>query len=219
MHFHLPKPLHGWRAFAGEVGIIVVGVLIALAAEQLVEAWRWHQRVAVVRKSIMDELTNNRARWEVDVAEIRCALSEIDGLVSWARTGGAADPPSTSAIRSANLFSMHSANWGLAANSQTLDHFPMREQLAFAALYAGLSNRDVDIQKVADLSDRVHTLVPLASDPAGRRELRETLGDLRSEIGSLTDNEDYMERHFDALSVKADPSDFGADLKTAICAT
>jgi hypothetical protein len=28
MHFHLPKPLHGWRAFAGEVGIIVVGVLI-----------------------------------------------------------------------------------------------------------------------------------------------------------------------------------------------
>jgi hypothetical protein len=30
MHVHLPKPLHGWRAFAGEVGIIVLGVLIAL---------------------------------------------------------------------------------------------------------------------------------------------------------------------------------------------
>ncbi len=26
MHFHLPKPLHGWREFVGEVGIIVVGV-------------------------------------------------------------------------------------------------------------------------------------------------------------------------------------------------
>lgn len=37
MHLHLPKPLHGWRAFAGEVGIIVLGVLIALGAEQLVE--------------------------------------------------------------------------------------------------------------------------------------------------------------------------------------
>ena len=33
MHIHLPKPLHGWRAFLGEVGIIVLGVLIALAAE------------------------------------------------------------------------------------------------------------------------------------------------------------------------------------------
>jgi len=38
MHFHLPKPLHGWRAFAGEVGIIVLGVLIALGAEQVVES-------------------------------------------------------------------------------------------------------------------------------------------------------------------------------------
>jgi hypothetical protein len=37
MHFHLPKPLHGWRAFAGEVGIIVIGVLIALSAERFAE--------------------------------------------------------------------------------------------------------------------------------------------------------------------------------------
>jgi hypothetical protein len=42
MHFHLPKPLHGWREFAGEVGIIVLGVLIALGAESVVE--RTHQR-------------------------------------------------------------------------------------------------------------------------------------------------------------------------------
>jgi hypothetical protein len=24
-HFHVPKPLHGWREFIGEVGIIVIG--------------------------------------------------------------------------------------------------------------------------------------------------------------------------------------------------
>ena len=44
MHVHLPKPLHGWRAFVGEVGIIVIGVLIALAAEQVAEDWRWHRK-------------------------------------------------------------------------------------------------------------------------------------------------------------------------------
>lgn len=37
MHVRLPKPLHGWRAFLGEVGIIVLGVLIALGAGQVVE--------------------------------------------------------------------------------------------------------------------------------------------------------------------------------------
>ena len=30
MRFAVPTPLHGWRAFWGEVGIIVIGVLIAL---------------------------------------------------------------------------------------------------------------------------------------------------------------------------------------------
>jgi hypothetical protein len=45
MHFHLPKPLHGWREFAGEVGIIVIGVLIALGAESLLEDWRWNDQV------------------------------------------------------------------------------------------------------------------------------------------------------------------------------
>lgn len=37
MKIKLPKPLHGWREFFGEVGIIVLGVLIALGAQQLVE--------------------------------------------------------------------------------------------------------------------------------------------------------------------------------------
>jgi hypothetical protein len=37
MHIRLPKPLHGWRAFAGEVGIIVLGVLIAIGFGQVVE--------------------------------------------------------------------------------------------------------------------------------------------------------------------------------------
>jgi hypothetical protein len=43
MEVHLPKPLHGWREFVGEVGIIVLGVLIALGAEQVAEYL--HQRL------------------------------------------------------------------------------------------------------------------------------------------------------------------------------
>src|SRR6059058_780500 len=56
MHFHLPKPLHGWRAFAGEVGIIVVGVLIALAAEQVVETIHWRHKASKADASLREEL-------------------------------------------------------------------------------------------------------------------------------------------------------------------
>lgn len=59
MHVHLPKPLHGWREFAGEVGIIVLGVLIALAAEQLVENLHWHQKVRRAEDAMRLELAQD----------------------------------------------------------------------------------------------------------------------------------------------------------------
>ncbi len=43
MDFHLPKPRDGWRVFVGEVGVIVIGVMIALVAQQFAENWQWRQ--------------------------------------------------------------------------------------------------------------------------------------------------------------------------------
>ncbi len=57
MHIHLPKPLHGWREFVGEVGVIVIGVLIALGAEQVVERARWAREVRDARAAIHREMT------------------------------------------------------------------------------------------------------------------------------------------------------------------
>jgi len=72
MHFHLPKPLHGWRELAGEVGIIVVGVLIALAAEQLVEEWTWHRKAEAARASIMHELALDAGVFDERAINAKC---------------------------------------------------------------------------------------------------------------------------------------------------
>jgi hypothetical protein len=56
MHFHLPKPIHGWRAFVGEVAIIVLGVLIALGAEQAVHSIEWREKVAAAIADMDNEL-------------------------------------------------------------------------------------------------------------------------------------------------------------------
>jgi len=125
MHFHLPKPLHGWRELLGEVGIIVIGVLIALGAEQVVDDIRWHQKVAVVRNSLMEELGNDRGRWQADMAEVPCLLDNIGKLDRWARSGGSDNVTAASGeLSNGGFFWMHSANWQLATASQTLDHFP-----------------------------------------------------------------------------------------------
>jgi len=56
MHVQLPKPLHGWRVFFGEVGVIVLGVLIALGAQQLAENWDWRQKVEAAVTDMNNEL-------------------------------------------------------------------------------------------------------------------------------------------------------------------
>ena len=219
MHFHLPKPLHGWREFAGEVGIIVIGVLIALGAEQVVEDWHWHQKVDVVRQSLTGELANDRARWESNMSYVPCARREIAALDRWAgnaRTNGPA-PPAPVTFRSL-FWWMHSANWNLAIGSGTLDHFPMRDQLGFAAMYDGIVHRQADIESASDLSGQAEGLVSLATDAEGRRDLRKVLGTLTAKINGLAGNDGYMKSHFDALGVKPDRSDIAADdLKAPQC--
>ena len=46
-----PNPIHGWRDFVKEVGIIVLGVLIALSAEQVVQALDWGHKTRLAENS------------------------------------------------------------------------------------------------------------------------------------------------------------------------
>src|SRR5689334_10434977 len=73
MHFHLPKPLHGWRAFIGEVGIIVLGVLIALAFGQAVEWLHWQAKVREAEAAIGRDLALTSDIASERVAVARCS--------------------------------------------------------------------------------------------------------------------------------------------------
>jgi type II secretory pathway pseudopilin PulG len=84
MHVHLPKPLHGWRALAGEVGIIVVGVLIALAAEQTVQAVHERSIAREARNNVIAEIEQDmdvfRRRAQIQPCIDR-RLDEIEQLI------------------------------------------------------------------------------------------------------------------------------------------
>ena len=213
MHIHKPKAAHSLREFMSEISVIVVGVLIALALEQAVEAWRWHEKVEVVRASITAELGNDRARWEANIRGIPCALGVVDRLDRWASDGSlTASRPDNSKLRDLlSLYWMHSTNWNLATASQALDHFPVKEQLALASLYDGIVHREVDLERETELTERAQTLVPLANDAEHRRDLRAVLGNIRSNLGVVMDEDAYMKRHFNVVGVKADRSDFESD--------
>src|SRR5206468_10990404 len=92
MHFHLPKPLHGWRAFVGEVGIIVVGVLIALAAEQFVQMLHWCSQARDFREAVDREAALNLGSFAFNQMQRKCTwrrLNELRHVLEDSRNGQA----------------------------------------------------------------------------------------------------------------------------------
>ena len=90
MRFRLPRPMHGWRAFAGEVGVIVLGVLIALGAQQLVEAWQWNGEVKDFRESVENELGRNLGIYQSSMESRPCVtrrLAELERFMSDSQAG------------------------------------------------------------------------------------------------------------------------------------
>lgn len=102
MHVHKPKPFHGWGEFLKEYGIIVLGVLTALALEQAVETLR--HREIVSRGE--DALRDNFARFvkfkaiadqeapcmAARAAEIRAILDEAGRTRRLGRVGEIPQP-------------------------------------------------------------------------------------------------------------------------------
>ena len=91
MHIHLPKPLHGWREFFSEVGIIVIGVLIALGAEQIVAELHDRSMTAETRAAIRAEIGTDLAALVRRQKYESCVERRLDDirnlLAQWGETG------------------------------------------------------------------------------------------------------------------------------------
>jgi hypothetical protein len=88
MEIHRPKPVHGWRELLAEIGIIVIGVLIALSAEQLAEWIHWRHKVAELRASMTVELAEDDGpQAYYRLATRKCADDRLDEIQHAAEAG------------------------------------------------------------------------------------------------------------------------------------
>jgi hypothetical protein len=88
MHIHLPKPLHGWRELFGEVGIIVLGVLIALGLEQIAETIHERREAAEARENVRSEAAFDLQSINDRIAVESCIDRRIDELATILRASG-----------------------------------------------------------------------------------------------------------------------------------
>jgi hypothetical protein len=141
MHVHLPKPLHGWRAFVGEVGIIVLGVLIALGAEQLVQNRHEQAEARDADRAIRGELEQNLAklhsRWENRSCVAR-RLDELQALIDSADAGGAIRTPNW--VGRPHFWTMQMARWQASSQAGRAALLPPDDLALYGDMYSYMAN-------------------------------------------------------------------------------
>jgi len=136
MRVQVPKPLHGWREFAGEVGIIVLGVVIALALGQAVQAWQWHEDVKTARTSIQREMAFDLAFFADRLRIAKCVdrhLADAEQRIEAVATSGETPPNNANLESPGRLILVGDYEAQEAADN--LIHFPPAELSALGVFY------------------------------------------------------------------------------------
>src|SRR3954451_15928664 len=146
MRVHLPKPLHGWREFLGEVGIIVIGVLIALGAEQLIQTVRSQREVAQFRSAVDLELATTLAAYRYRIDQEPCVKRRLGELRRWLEPSRAGTTLARAGeIGRPSLYSFLTSVWK-SSSPNVMNNLSLVTRERYAGLYdfAGLVDGQLD---------------------------------------------------------------------------
>jgi hypothetical protein len=83
-----PKPWHDWRENVREVAIVIVGVLIALLAQEVVQGWEWKHKVDVAKAAMREELLSDDGPQIYQRAVMHpCVIARLDAIRAAVETG------------------------------------------------------------------------------------------------------------------------------------
>jgi len=183
MHFHLPKPLHGWREFAGEVGIIVVGVLIALGAEQIAENFHKRAELRDAEQAMTSELRDDDLPQAVTRTAIyNCYSAQLDSVENAVASGDRAKVQNSANAYNPVFRSWDNEAWKAALASQVLVHSGSQRMIDWSTPYILIELLSQDAKEEADELPQLHVRLsgdgPIAESE--RQHLFEVIADLRA---------------------------------------
>lgn len=182
MKIQLPKPLHGWRKFFGEVGIIVLGVLIALSAQQLVENVHSGIEMRRAEAAMRLELSeNNGPQAYARVLIANCLDQQIARIHNQADTAPAEQLRKWTADYSPPLRTWDSEAWHVVVASNTGTDMGPDRLVAWSSPYRTMPALSDWNAREAQLVIDLREALPPASAPTASdlQELRKIAGQLR----------------------------------------
>jgi hypothetical protein len=179
LEIHKPKPWRGWREFLKEVGIIVLGVLIALGAEQAVEWLHRQQEVVEAREALKEEMTRDVTWMQINVEETPCLQARLDKVAGW--INGGPRPP----FDAGSLANLESSTWDEARTS-AVPHMPLKDRIAYDQFYAWVADRrEVNANKRATFAVLVRYSGYLQVPAVVRRQALEDVAAAKAQTNVL----------------------------------
>lgn len=139
---HKIKPPKNWREFLKEYGIIVLGVLTALGAEQAVEAIHHRSEIHEAREALNGEMGHNLTSLQQTLDQRPCALARLAEVERWRTSMQQGRPLQLKApISLPPVIIFSSAIWKVTT-ADAVSRMPLEERSTYAKLYTGVENND-----------------------------------------------------------------------------
>ena len=210
MEIHKPKPIHSWRELLTEIGVVVIGVSIALAAEQTVEYFHWRAQVTEAREIIANELAGNIAQATARLRTATCVEHRLDELGAIldgsAKTGNL---PAVGEIGIPPRGIWRNGSWESVVASQTATHFPRQQLADITDTYKRIArNEDFSVQEIGAWNSLYAMVGPgRRLDPASEARLRDALSQARSINRLMAVLSGQMLDRVNALGLSFSPED------------
>jgi hypothetical protein len=136
LEIHKPKPALSWRELVSEVGVIVIGIVIALSGEQIVEAIHWNHKVEGAEQDLRKELGDSLS-YAVEQQQMhRCVSDYLDVLQNAILRN---DSDTIKKLHEIGIpldaHPWRSSSWTAALNGQVADHLPHDKVAAYSVAF------------------------------------------------------------------------------------
>ena len=183
------SPSMGWRAFWSEIVIVVLGVAIALAANESVQDWNWRNKVKDAEVRLRYDI-NWAFLWEAEkYVSVPCVDAQLAAMSRNVLESGDTLKPQPIITQNNGLQSVlrlpnrpyRFPTWDALVADGTATHFTPQRQAFLSGVRHDQALSSESMAEIRRLRGRLMAMrEPLALDPAVRADLLTSINELRA---------------------------------------
>lgn len=196
------NPPHGWTAVVWELGIVTLGVLIALGVQQLAEAANWRSKVAGGQQRLKAEMLINGAYMAEQVMVAPCIKAQVERLSQRLQSSGRTLDPAPLILSGQGLTTLRfpsrpwtAQTWEALQQDGTSNHMSGEVQATLGQIFEKVGQlRDLNV-KSDDGMGKLRLLgQPIVLSPELTADLLAALWgqSMRSQVSSLNSSQTLM---------------------------